>query len=258
MDEPHPFEVHFRRESRATAGVHVLVIAVEDADRAERIARGLLDLLQLRGRAADAEIVIADKWFGLPREDALRSDSPHELVLVTTACQPWTMAHLDPMLEAIERADHVVGRRQAPWGRRLARRLAWLPRKLLFAIPVLDVHSPCRLHRREALEAIPIQSRSQFVEVEVLAKATFLGHLIDEVSVPDLAAERLARGWHDFVTVLRRPVFTREALSVPAEQTEGQTKGDDPPGGKNRQRGGELGQSRPFEQDHPIGADELG
>ena len=94
--------------------------------------------------------------------------------------------HLDPLLEAIDQADHVVGRRPAGrWenGHAVAGRL---PRRLVFAVPLLDVHSPCRLHRLEKLTAIPLQSGSSFLDTEILAKATFLGHLLDEVDVPPL------------------------------------------------------------------------
>ena len=33
------------------------------------------------------------------------------LVLVTTADEPWTADHLGPLLEAIDKSDHVIGRR---------------------------------------------------------------------------------------------------------------------------------------------------
>src|SRR5438552_2711190 len=80
-----------------------------------------------------------------------------------------------------------------------------LPWWLLFAVPILDVHCPCRLHRLEAMAAIPLQSSSGFVDVEILAKATFLDHLIDEVRVPALAALPARATWGDFVEVFRRP-----------------------------------------------------
>ena len=57
---------------------------------------------------------------------------------------------------------------------------------MVFAVPTLDVHSPCRLHRREKLEALSLQSSSRFLDIEILAKGTFLSHLLDEVPVPRL------------------------------------------------------------------------
>ena len=73
-----------------------------------------------------------------------------------------------------------------------------LARRLIFAVPLRDVHSPCRLHRLDKLAAIPLQSASSFLDTEILAKATFLGHLIDEVAIPPLrgrvGSDRLVDG----------------------------------------------------------------
>lgn len=260
MESDDPFERHAQRTSLANAGVLVLVISVDGTDRADRIAKGLIDLLAERGHSAIAEIVQADKWFGLPREDAFHIQAAQDLILVTTATEPWTPAHLDPLLTAIDRSDHVLGRRRQDSSASLARWLTHLPWKWLFAVPVVDVHSPCRLHRREALEAIPLQSRSRFADIEILAKATFLGHLIDEEAVPPLPGQCLGRWWSDFVRVLRHPTFTREtspASSGPTEEPQSQQESDDRPGGEDRQRGGDLGQSGPFEQNHAVGGDKL-
>ncbi len=42
------------------------------------------------------------------------------IILVTSALQKWSVAHLDPLLKAIDHRDHVIGRRPAPSGRGLA------------------------------------------------------------------------------------------------------------------------------------------
>ena len=46
--------------------------------------------------------------------------------------------------------------------------MAWLFRRLIFAVPLHDVHSPCRLHRLEKLQAISLQSESSFLDPEIL------------------------------------------------------------------------------------------
>lgn len=253
-----PYEAYVRRDSVAGAGVHVIVVGREDQEAAERVALGLIELLRESGREADAEILMADKWFGLPRVDPFHRATERPLVLVTTARQPWTREHLGPLLEAIERCDHVVGRRSASGLARLRRWLAWVGWKLLFAVPTVDVHSPCRIHRREALEAIPIQSRSGFVDVELMAKATFLGHLIDEAPVPPLDGWSLGPIGADCAAVLKNPKFVREAESGPAEPSEGQQEGDDGPGGQDQQGRDDLQNPSALEQDHPVGGDELG
>ena len=107
-------------------------------------------------------------------------------MLVTTADEPWTKAHLEPLLEAINQCDHVIGCRPTASRGNWAGHPGSLVRRLIFAVPLHDVHSPCRLHRLDKLAVIPLQSASSFLDIEILAKATFLGHLIDEVAVPPL------------------------------------------------------------------------
>ncbi len=115
----------------------------------------------------------------------------------------------------------LIGRRPAGDREQWSRWLKSLPRRLVFALPLLDIHSPCRLHRLEKLAAIPLQSASSFLDTEVLAKATFLGHLIDEVDVPPLRSLlRTAGRWSDWKQVFRHPLFKR--VSGPAEEAQGQ------------------------------------
>ena len=108
-----------------------------------------------------------------------------------------------------------------------------LLRRLIFAVPLDDVHSPCRLHRLPKLLAIPLQSSSSFLDIEILAKATFLGHLIDEVDVPPLSCEFWHGGWWaDWKNVFKHPQF--KDLSGPAEKAEGEGERDDGPGGEDQ------------------------
>jgi glycosyltransferase involved in cell wall biosynthesis len=55
--------------------------------------------------------------------------------------------------------------------------------RLLFGLRIRDVYSPFRLYRRAVFERIPIQSDGAFAEVEVLAKANFLGCVMTETPV---------------------------------------------------------------------------
>src|SRR5262249_10198314 len=153
----------------------------------------LVDHLASIGRAAEPRIVAIE---GESLGDALArglAGAHLPLVLVTTAEEPWTPDHLKPLLEAIDHCDHVIGRRPVGGRERCLRWLASLPRRLVFAVPLRDIHSPCRLHRLEKLAAIPLQSSSSFLDLEILAKATFFGHLIDEVDVPALRGRVVAR-----------------------------------------------------------------
>ncbi len=248
-----PYEAHFHREPMPGAGILVLAFDAGRPDRAEGIAEDLVALIRGRKRPAEWRVLPTSADAGLgPTIDAAVSEASAPLVLITTAIEPWLPGHLDPLLEAIDKCDHVVGRRPASVAGRLARRLDWLRWKTLFAVPLLDVHSPCRLHRREALAALPLQSESEFVDVEIPAKATFFGHLIAEVPVPPLetSPDRQRDLWRfDLAEVFRHPVFARSspispraaAGSGPAEDPQGEPEGPDGPGGEDRQGLGELG-----------------
>jgi glycosyltransferase involved in cell wall biosynthesis len=53
--------------------------------------------------------------------------------------------------------------------------------QLLYAIPLLDVNSCFKLFRTDFLKRFPIQSDGDFVHTELVAKATFLTSIMDEV-----------------------------------------------------------------------------
>jgi hypothetical protein len=253
---PDPFELHIRREPLPGAGVRVIVLSFGAAERARTVADSLVKLLSGCGRPADSRVVEVEGDWRRAIERGL-DDANAPLVLVTTAVEPWSRAHIEPLLEAIDRCDHVVGRRKAGLATRLGRRLSALWQRTIFAVPVQDVHSPCRLHRLEKLAVIPLQSRSAFLNIEILAKATFFGHLIDEVRVPPLATGTRPRmAWSDLSTVFRAPTFTRVS-SGPSEDAQGDEKGDDSPGSEDDHGRGDVEPASPFE-DHPAqGADEL-
>jgi hypothetical protein len=93
-----------------------------------------------------------------------------------------------------------------------------------------DPYCAFKLFRREVIERIEFQSNSRFILVELLAKATFLGHLMDEVAIclnpgpipskaePDIAKELVRKDRrdvffkHKFVT--RVPVTSSPVVAV--------------------------------------------
>jgi hypothetical protein len=178
-------------------------------------------------------------------------------VLVTTATEPWTEAHFRPLIDALDRSDHVLGRRRRSVPGRLTRWLSTRLWSLLFAIPLKDVHSPCRLHRREALELLPPQSSSRFLDVELLAKASFFAQFVDEEDIPPLPDSPGPPGfWGDFVDVFRKPVIRREPEpeaepepSAPAEDPQGDEEGGDGPDAEDQEVRTDLQHPGPLE-DH--------
>ena len=204
----HPLDALARRDPLTGQAVRVVVLYRDDAALAQLVGRGLSQLLKHRGRKSEVVVASVDPggWSEALRVAAEEASQP--ILLVTTAAQVWSLAHLDPLLEAIDTKDHVFGRRAESLAGRLKRWWKTLPWQLVFASPVLDIHSPCQVHRLTALQSLSLQSRSRFVEVEIASKATWLKHLIDEVPVPTLAAiadDRPIRD--DFRELLDRPRF---------------------------------------------------
>jgi glycosyltransferase involved in cell wall biosynthesis len=90
------------------------------------------------------------------------------------------------------------------WGYRLLARV-------VFALRLQDVNCLFRLFRREIFARIPIQSDGEFVHVEVLAKANFLGtYMNDEIPVTHRPRQQMPAGpsWgKDFRRVFSHPDF---------------------------------------------------
>ena len=213
FDEHDPFYAHFHREPLPGAGVRIILITEQPEETARSIIAPVVDALSAAGRPVETRVITFERGktrLGQALEGALEGRLP-PLVLVTTAVEPWSPAHLEPLLAAIDLCDHVTGRRALGLARRVLRWIGSLPRKVIFAIPILDIHSPCQLHRSEKLAAIALQSASSFLDVEILAKATFLGHLLNEVDVPPLRGRIFRGGWlADLNELLKRPVFLRQ------------------------------------------------
>jgi hypothetical protein len=256
-----PFEAHFQRHSLDDAAVRVVVISDGDSVRSALVGSSISDLLLARGRSAEVVVVVVDEG-GLAEAvegGLLGASAP--LVLITDAIAPWSSGHLDPLLKAINHCDHVFGRRAIGWRGAVGRWFAGLLWRSVFAVPVADVHSPCQLHRLAKLAAVPLQSGSKFLDVELLAKVTFLGHLIDEVDVPDLATPTSRVAWGDVARVFKHPTFVRRPDSQsgrPAEDPESDQERDDGPGGEDRQGRGDVEQAGPFENHGAEAVDELG
>jgi hypothetical protein len=264
--DDHPYDAHMRRDPMHDAGIGIIFLTELPAHSAECFIAPIVAWLQAAGRTVAVQIVWLDGR-AARLNDAVRAALDVlslPLVLITTAVEPWSPAHLEPLLDAIDRCDHVIGRRPAGTWRRIRRWIACSARRLIFAVPVLDVHSPCRLHRAEKLGAIPMQSGSSYLDIEILAKATFLGHLLNEVDVPPLAGWVVQRGrWSDRSAVLRHPEFRPTALtahSVPAEDAQGQVESAYGPGREDRDRLEDVvvEQSGALEHNQAKRGDELG
>jgi len=61
----------------------------------------------------------------------------------------------------------------------------WWKCRLLFGLRVGDINSKFKLFRRSVFDRIVIQSDGEFVHAELLAKANFLGCMMDEIVLAD-------------------------------------------------------------------------
>jgi hypothetical protein len=187
------------------------------------------------------------------------SDARHPLVAYCAAEPRYQPADLAKLLHEIDKV-HVVsgcrGGRRAPLPVLVARLLHWVVSvvifsyrpspsagwlgwkslagrwavRALFGVHSKDVACPYRLLRREILARIPLQSKSSFARVELLAKANFLGHLIaEEVPLNDgvegpvptgANRERFADILADARRVFSHPDFGPAHLPPPPPQGE--------------------------------------
>jgi glycosyltransferase involved in cell wall biosynthesis len=61
----------------------------------------------------------------------------------------------------------------------------WWKCRLLFGLRVGDINSKFKLFRRHVFDRIVLQSDGEFIHAEILAKANFLGCLMDEIILTD-------------------------------------------------------------------------
>ena len=123
---------------------------------------------------------------------ALRSGflaATQPLVFYTDSDNQFQVEEIDRLLARIDDADIVTGYRLRRQDNRLRKVAAWGYRRFshtVFGIWVRDVDCAFKLYRRTVFDKVIIQSDHYFVDTEVLAKAAFVGLLIDEVGVTHL------------------------------------------------------------------------
>jgi glycosyltransferase involved in cell wall biosynthesis len=147
-------------------------------------------------------------------------------------------ADLGRLLRKIDRVDLVCARREAKqaaqptWGGRLVRWAA----QWIFGIVVRDLECVFVLARRALFARIPIQSEGPFAHVEVLAKANFLGALLDEAVVAQRSVgsqgqplgwgQAWADGWRLFSTPDFGPVDANRRFAEPTADSLSTTSAD--------------------------------
>lgn len=157
------------------------------------------------------------RGFGACLRTAL-AEARHPLFFYTALDYPYTPSDLRPMLERINLRDEILGKQPdlisgcrtglptpelVSWGGRawrlFGRLFAGMPineppawhgwpayrhrvrSKWVYGVPLADVNSCFKLFRTAFLKRFPIQSDGDFVHTELVAKATFLTSIMDEL-----------------------------------------------------------------------------
>ncbi|MBO0699298.1 MAG: glycosyltransferase family 2 protein [Zavarzinella sp.] len=161
------------------------------------------------------------RGFGACLRTALAA-ATQPLFFYTSADHNWNHADLGRMLRSVEVTDEYTGKRVEivnghrrgtalppgpKWRNRLYRwfmrivfgfwpepprgwlgaseRRFWWRCRILFGLRVGDVNSKFKLFRRSVFDRIEVQSDGEFVHAELLAKANFLGCMMDEIVLAD-------------------------------------------------------------------------
>ncbi len=186
---------------------------------------------------------VGSDW-GQSLEQAITNIPCPWVLLVPKGTSPDLLDWIKKNRELVEALDGVTFRRtggKAPWIMRL---LSWCflqPFRFLLEIPLaknnawlgfsnwkweqigywlLGVHNkdplnPIRLLRTAWFQKIPMQSKTAWGNLEMLAKAHFLGmRLAEEICPVEVNASQLdPREWADLKGVLNKPIFTKDISS---------------------------------------------
>jgi glycosyltransferase involved in cell wall biosynthesis len=157
----------------------------------------------------------ADRGFG--RALHVGIEAAHYPLLFYTVCDPgYRAADLGRLLEHIDHVDLIAGFRVNNSGRSPIswrdRGYRWLAR-VLFAVRLKDLRCVFVLARRKMFQRILLQSKTVAAQVEIIAKANFLGYLMTETAVSYTANGRQGK-WSGVMSDVRR-VFLYPGFGPP-------------------------------------------
>lgn len=161
------------------------------------------------------------KGFGASLRTAIEASS-HPLVFYTSSDHGWHPSDLSRMMKSLDIKDEFTGkqvelvnghRRGTVWPparKRFNTAKRWFTRivlgfmpepprgylgatenkywwrcRILFGLRLGDINSKFKLIRRSVLDRMVLQSDGEFIHAEILAKANFLGVMIDEIVLSD-------------------------------------------------------------------------
>jgi len=231
------------------------ILIVDDGSRDG--TRAQADILSTRNNRVRVLSHTEHRGFGACLRTALES-STQPVVFYTSADSGWHPSDLPRMLKSLDVRDEYSGKQVElvnghrrgtglppvrKWLSRVyrvfvrivfgywpepskgwlgnAERRFWWRCRILFGLRVGDINSKFKLFRRSVFDRMVIQSDGEFVHAELLAKANFLGSMMDEVvlaaqRVPGPLPEMRKEMWRVFRDAkFRSPVSTRSEPKTP-------------------------------------------
>ena len=173
------------RETLSNAPVDVICISSDSESTSAEKSSGV-EAVRRKGRLGNVIHVYVDDFIEIG--PAIQSAIAHvqsPLVVLTETSSEWNRDIIDRLLRAIDGCDLAIGAR--PTSKTLAKCNRTISAKIrgwIWGAGVLDPLSPYKMARSEFLKKFPIQSKSQFAHVEMIAKCNFLDALIHEELLP--------------------------------------------------------------------------
>ncbi|MFM1802396.1 MAG: hypothetical protein RJA81_1748, partial [Planctomycetota bacterium] len=161
-----------------------LIVIGGDATTKTAAVPSAVEIVQKKGRFGRyipiSLTVLDQKGYGSCITETLHITDA-ELVIITSADAVWNRDILDRLLKAIQQCDVAIGARPCrKFLEKLQRTIAAELRGFMWGAGLIDPHSPYKLFRSAMIKQFPVQSFSQFAEVELIAKSNFLDALIHQ------------------------------------------------------------------------------
>lgn len=173
------------RETLSNAPVDVICISSDSESTSAEKSSGV-ETVRRKGRLGNVFHVYVDDSIEIgPAIQSAIAQVQSPLVVLTETSSEWNRDIIDRLLRAIDGCDLAFGAR--PTSKSLAKCNRTISAKIrgwIWGAGVLDPLSPYKMARSEFLKKFPIQSKSQFAHVEMIAKCNFLDALIHEELLP--------------------------------------------------------------------------
>ncbi len=173
------------REPMLNAPVDVICISSDSESTSAEKSSGV-ETIRRKGRLGNVIHIYVDDSSEIgPAIQSAIAQVQSPLVVLTDTSSEWNRDIIDRLLRAVDGCDLAIGAR--PTSKKLTKCNRTISAKIrgwIWGAGVLDPLSPYKMARSELLKKFPIQSKSYFANVEMIAKCNFLDALIHEELLP--------------------------------------------------------------------------